>query len=250
MENNKNCISNNTSFSDKYVVNEEILRSEQLIHKDFLKEVVNIATGSAAISLTDFFKESIVQNIPEIKFIHIEDAYDLIGDLDEEVMILSVDIKGDIRSTLLMVIDSNNIDLIVEKVLPYYIEEEDLLDEQQFEQMKTSILSEIMNIVGNAYFNASSKILDMELKCDIVSMSYDMRAVIVNQLISNLEEDFDELVYCKSEIIIEKNRKDNIQNTDNKKELDFKKLGELMIFHNYEVFKENIIDRFKDEYYG
>lgn len=250
MENNKNCISNNTNFSDKHVVNEEILRSEQLMHKDFLKEIVNIATGSAAISLTKFFKESIVQNIPEIKFIHIEDAYDLIGDLDEEVMILSVDIKGDIRSTLLMVINSNNVDFIVEKVLPNYIEEQDLLDEQQFEQMKISILSEIMNIVGNAYFNASSKILDMKLKCDIVSMSYDMRAVIINQLISNLEEDFDELVYCKSEIIIEKNRKNNIQNADNKKELDFTKLGELMIFHNYEVFKENIIDKFKDEYYG
>lgn len=140
------------------------MNSQQI---DTLSEVINVASGNAATSLSKLLNKHIDMSCPSVKIKKFDEVANGIGDSEEVVVATLLKVLGDISGNILMIVKDGDVDFIAKELLSGMYDTYD-------EEMSLSVCQEIGNIIGNAYLTAMGEFLDCTLLTSVPYLAVDM----------------------------------------------------------------------------
>ena len=138
---------------------------------DALRELANIASGTAATALSQMLAREVEINVPRALALPPADAVDACGDPEQHVAGVVVPIQGDIDGIVLLMIPYEQAEILC-----------GLLGVEAHTEVGDSALREIGNILGASYLNALSSITGLELAPCPPRLSTDGPAAIFASL--------------------------------------------------------------------
>jgi chemotaxis protein CheC len=158
---------------------------------DVLKELANIGVGNAVTSLSQMLGEvRINMDVPVATLIPLQDVPDLLG--GGEVAVAGVYIKstGDMDLTILFVLSLDSAANLIKSLLPG--------TEGEMDEMGTSVLVEVGNILTASYLNALSLIADLKLLPSPPQLAVDMSGAIISTAMAENDLIEDEVVLLRT----------------------------------------------------
>jgi chemotaxis protein CheC len=163
------------------------LRPEQL---DALREVANIGAGHAATALSQMTGQTIMISVPTINITPLEDVPPHIGEADEAVAAVLMQMQGDLSGRTLLVFPRPTAIRLAEVMLRRPHAGGDDLTE-----LEASAIKEAGNILSGAYMNALSDFMGLKLMPSPPSLALDMAQAVLTTAYLQFGCDRD-LVFC------------------------------------------------------
>lgn len=136
---------------------------------DMLSEVINIASGNAATSLSKLLNKTINMTCPNVSVCKFDDVATGFGNEEDIVVATLLKVIGDVSGSILMVVKNEDAEFIATELLA------DMYDYQPCnEEMALSVIQEIGNILGNSYLRAMGEFLQCNMLSSIPYLSVDM----------------------------------------------------------------------------
>ncbi len=123
-------------------------------HRDVLLELGNIGTGNALTALSQLTDQPIRMNLPTIRVVPVKDIQSLVGENQHTNVGINVGVTGDLECVVSCLFHPSFTKIIVEDLTG-----EALVDVTKMDEMQQSAVSEIGNIMCNAYLNALATML-------------------------------------------------------------------------------------------
>ncbi len=150
---------------------------EQLqdMHLDVLKEIGNIGSGNAASALSELIQCNTDITVPTVKMLDFSEAVNFLGGPENIVIGMLVGIKGDITGMMLYVLQKSFASKMTGMLFGSEIE-----DLTNMNEMETSFISEVGNIMAASYVNALSQLTGMMIDISVPMMTVDMVGAILS----------------------------------------------------------------------
>lgn len=162
---------------------------------DALKEVGNIGIGHATTSLSQMVNKQVGISLPDLKFIPLLKVPALVKNEDPVIGIV-LELKGEAKGFLLLLLSKTTAKMLIKLVLG-------TADEKKgFDEMETSVLRELGNIMGGTYITALSNFLSISIGLSTPSDVYDMSDAIINQVVCLMSPDVEDVLFLKTEFDI------------------------------------------------
>jgi chemotaxis protein CheC len=149
---------------------------------DALKEISNIGMGHAATALSQLIGETVYLRVPRVTVTDIAQVPELMGGAEREVVGITLRILGDARGNILLVFPYESARQLLACLL-HQSESEPLLNE-----LGTSTLKEVGNILASAYLNALGSLLHLTLIPSVPMLAYDMAGAVVDFVLIELSQ--------------------------------------------------------------
>ena len=162
---------------------------------DALKEVGNIGIGHATTSLSRMVNKQVGISLPELKLIPLIKVPILVKN-EEPVIGIILELKGDAKGFLLLLLSKKTAKFLIKLV----IGESDMTI--GFDEMETSVLKELGNIMGGTYISSLSNFLSISIELSTPSDIYDMSDAIINQVVCLMSPDVEDVLFLKTEFDI------------------------------------------------
>jgi chemotaxis protein CheC len=140
---------------------------------DALRELANIASGTAATALSQMLGRTVDLSVPRALALPFADAVDACGSPDEEVSGVVIPLDGQIKGVVLLLIPLDHAATLCQ-----------LLGVEAGTEWGDSALCEIGNILGTSYLNALAAMTGLELGPRPPALSTDMLGAIVSSLLA------------------------------------------------------------------
>lgn len=171
---------------------------EQEIKNDALAEVINVGTGQAATALSQILSQKVLINIPEIKFIPLENVSESLGGSDREIVSIFFNINGDLGGKILLVFDRTKCHYLTSLFVG-----EKAIKEEILSDIDQSCIMEIGNIIANSYLNGMAGLLDMTLLPSVPYFAEDMLGAVIDFLLIEISEISEYALFINTEMKIE-----------------------------------------------
>lgn len=150
---------------------------EQLqdMHLDVLKEIGNIGSGNAASSLSELIQCNTDITVPSVKMLDFSEAVNFLGGPENVAIGMLVGIKGDITGMMLYILQHSFASKLTSTLFGSEIENLTNMNE-----METSFISEVGNIMAASYVNAISQLTGMMIDISVPNMTVDMVGAILS----------------------------------------------------------------------
>ena len=150
---------------------------EQLqdMHLDVLKEIGNIGSGNAASSLSELIQCNTDITVPSVKMLDFSEAVNFLGGPENVAIGMLVGIKGDITGMMLYILQHSFASKLTSTLFGSEIE-----DLTNMNEMETSFISEVGNIMAASYVNALSQLTGMMIDISVPNMTVDMVGAILS----------------------------------------------------------------------
>ena len=145
------------------------------VHIDVLREIGNIGAGNAATSLSMMLGQSINMTMPEVKLLSFDEAADAVGGAETLMYGVLLELAGDIRGTVMFLLDMNFAHLALNILMGETLETFDQMDE-----MSLSAICEIGNILSGSYVNSISELTGLNIELTVPAASVDMAGAMLN----------------------------------------------------------------------
>jgi chemotaxis protein CheC len=139
---------------------------------DALRELANIASGTAATALSQMLAREVEINVPRALALPPADAVDECGDPEQHVAGVVVPIQGDIDGIVLLLIPYEQAESLC-----------NMLGVEAHTEVGDSALREIGNILATSYLSGLGAMTGMELEPSPPLLHTDMLAAIVSSLL-------------------------------------------------------------------
>ena len=139
---------------------------------DALRELANIASGTAATALSQMLAREVQISVPRALALPPADAVDECGDPEQFVAGVVVPIQGDIDGIVLLLIPYEQAEILCA-----------LLGVEAHTEVGDSALREIGNILATSYLNGLGAMTRLELEPSPPQLHTDMLAAIVSSLL-------------------------------------------------------------------
>ena len=153
------------------------------IEIDVLRELGNIGAGNAATSLSTMLNATVDMAVPVVRITSFDDAVQSFGgaeNLAAGVLLSFEGLEGvekeEIKGMLLFIVDIESANDIVSMLTGGMYEP----GSPEFEEMKSSVLSEIGNIMGAAYINSIATLTGLALNISVPYLATDMVGAILS----------------------------------------------------------------------
>lgn len=164
---------------------------------DVIKEIGSIGTGNAATALSEMLSKETKMMLPDVAILGYNDAIKLIGDPEEIVAAVLVQMSGEINGIMLFILKLDFINEVLRSVL-----QKEISDYMQLNVMESSALEEIGNIIISSYINALSKLTDVSIKLSIPSMAVNMLGGILSVPMAEFGYITDKLMIIRGKFIV------------------------------------------------
>lgn len=150
---------------------------EQLqdMHLDVLKEIGNIGSGNAASALSELIQCDTDITVPTVKMLDFAEAVNFLGGPENVAIGMLVGIKGDITGMMLYVLQHSFASKLTSTLFGSEIE-----DLTNMNEMESSFISEVGNIMAASYVNALSQLTGMMIDISVPNMTVDMVGAILS----------------------------------------------------------------------
>lgn len=154
---------------------------------DALREVANIGAGHAATALSQMVNTRIMVDIPEIKIVKLEDVGELIGQPDEIVSAVMMQLLGDVTGRTVQIFPWRT----AVQLTSVLLNREGSDRPEDFGEVEQSALREISNILVGAYINALSEFMGLMLIMSPPSIAIDTAQAVLTTSYLNFGEHHD-----------------------------------------------------------
>lgn len=157
---------------------------------DALREVANIGAGHAATALSQMTSQTIMISVPTINIAALEDVPPHIGDPDEPVAAVLMNMVGDLAGRTLLVFPRATAIRMAEILLrrPHG-------GDAELSELEQSAIKEAGNILSGAYMNALSDFMGLMIMPSPPSLAIDMAQAVLTTAYLQFGSDRD-LVFC------------------------------------------------------
>jgi chemotaxis protein CheC len=142
---------------------------------DALKEVANIGAGHAATALSQMVNARIMVDIPEIKIVRLEDVGELLGEPDEVVSAVMMQLLGDVTGRTVQIFPWRT----AVKLTSVLLQKNGAQRPADFGELEQSALKEVGNILVGAYINALSEFMGLMLIMSPPSIAIDTAQAVL-----------------------------------------------------------------------
>ena len=159
------------------------------IQLDALRELTNIASGSAATALSQLLGREVEISVPGARTLPLAHVVDACGAPEEPVAGVVIAVQGQVQAIVLLLIGARDADALTA-----------LLGVAPGSEVADSALREIGNILATAYLNGLSAMTGLEMLPSPPHLSRDMLGAIVGTLIARTAGAEDEALMLDSEL--------------------------------------------------
>ena len=135
---------------------------------DALRELANIGSGTASTALSSMLGRSVDISVPTAAALPFADAVDAIGPAEDVVTGVVIGVKGDMEATVLLLMAENHAATLC-----------GLLGVEPGDELASSALGEIGNIIGASYIMALGSMVGLEMEPEPPLSATDMLGAIV-----------------------------------------------------------------------
>jgi chemotaxis protein CheC len=156
---------------------------------DALRELANIASGTAATALSQMLGREVEISVPRALALPLADAVDACGPADATVSGVVIPLEGDISGLVLLLIPTEHSEKLCR-----------LLGVEPGSEVGDSALCEIGNILGTSYLNGLAAMTGMYLGPCPPHLATDMLGAIVVSLLAQTAGHSDTALVLDSEL--------------------------------------------------
>jgi chemotaxis protein CheC len=159
------------------------------IQLDALRELANIASGTAATALSQMLAREVEIDVPRAFALAPADAVEACGDPERHVASVVVPIRGDIDGLVLLLIPYEHAETLCV-----------LLGVEAHTEVGDSALREIGNILATSYLNGLGAMTGLEMEPSPPQLHCDMLGAIVSTLLIGTSGDSEIALVLDSEL--------------------------------------------------
>lgn len=141
---------------------------------DTLKEIGSIGTGNAATALSQLIGEQVRIRMPEVRIMGYNEAIDWIGGPEEITAGVLVKMGGQINGIMLSVQQLDFVNLVLHSMMG-----KDVADYFGLQELESSALIEVGNIMISTFINALSSLADINIELTVPAFTVDMQGAIM-----------------------------------------------------------------------
>lgn len=156
---------------------------------DALRELANIASGTAATALSQMLRREVGLSVPRVLALSLVDAVEACGSPDESITSVVIPLEGDIAGVVLLLISTEGADALCR-----------LLGVEAGSEIGDSALREIGNILGTSCLNALASMTGLNLGPRPPHLTTDMLGAIVSSLALTQTKTTDLVLVLDSEL--------------------------------------------------
>ena len=142
---------------------------------DVLKEIGNIGAGNAMTALSQMLNCKVDMQVPQVKLLEFKDMATLMGGEEKLMVGIFLGVEGDITGSIKFIIELEAARHLLEKLMGMSLAEGDTLDE-----METSAMKEVSNIITGAYLNSLSSLTNLMIYPSVPYLAIDMAGAILS----------------------------------------------------------------------
>ena len=165
---------------------------------DILKEIGTIGGGNAATALSSMLSTQVQMAVPSVKILDYNAALAILGDPEELVAAIFVEMAGEVSGIMLFVLTKEVSDEILFRMLGKT--ESDLL---AMEEIDSSVLIEIGNIVISSYITAMSSLTGVNVELSVPQLAINMLGGIMSVPIAMMGQHSDKIMMITGDFKID-----------------------------------------------
>ena len=156
---------------------------------DALRELANIASGTAATALSQMLGQEVELNVPRALALPLADAVESAGAPEDVVTGVVLGLEGDVDALVLLLIPIKDSETLCQ-----------LLGVEAQTEVGDSALSEIGNILGTSYLNALAMMTGLDLMPTPPALTTDLLGAIVASVLAQAAGETDIALVLDSEL--------------------------------------------------
>ena len=146
---------------------------------DFFRELENIGASHAATALSMLLSHDISIKVPRAKLCAYNEICDILHGPENIVAGLLVGISEDINGFILLVLGEADAKRLTTTLISDMIGD---MSEEESQELRTSALKEIANMLIGSYITAISEITNLKIDASVPDVVFDMAGAVMNLL--------------------------------------------------------------------
>ncbi|MCH5184814.1 MAG: chemotaxis protein CheC [Oscillospiraceae bacterium] len=166
------------------------------MERDLLGEVGNIGMGRVATAMSDMLSKTVGISVPVVNIVDLCELSDTLGMAEKRVAGILFGLSNDIDGMIMFVMEER-----FAKEVITVITGDDSADLSSLNEINTSLLQEIANIMAGSYLGAISELADFTIDMSVPYLAVDMLGAIMNIPAVEFGEIGDKVLLIEEQII-------------------------------------------------
>ena len=171
------------------------LKNLSSLQKDALKEIGNVGAGNAATAFAQFLDCKIEMTVPSVEILSISEVPEITGGMEKVVIGVLLSVLGEAPGSILLILSEESTVNLLEIVL------EQNIDLTGLDEVQTSAVKEIGNILAGSYLNALNQMTGFNLIQSVPAFCYDMAGAILSSSMIPISEESDYALLIETKFI-------------------------------------------------
>lgn len=165
---------------------------------DFLLEIGNIGTGNALTSLSSFIDRKVDMNPPQLEFVSYDALLKNLGGSENVVSGFLITVSGDIEGVMLFLLQKELASEVCDILLG-----NSLVDLMNLDEMHTSLIKEIANVMSGSYVSALADMAGMNIQNSVPDLCIDMAGAILSVPLIHFENIYGDILLIQNTFTID-----------------------------------------------
>lgn len=144
-------------------------------YMDVLKEIGNIGAGNAMTALSQMLQSKVDMQVPQVRLLNFSEVGAMVGGEEQLMVGVFLGVEGDITGSIMFLVELESAKSLVKKIMMGYDSGQPALDE-----METSAMKEVSNIITGAYLNSLATLTNLCIYPTPPSLTVDMAGAILS----------------------------------------------------------------------
>lgn len=164
---------------------------------DALQEIGNIGAGNAATALSKLIGERVDMGVPRIDVRHFSEVPEIVGGPESYVAGVFIKISGSAPGVILLLFPVEDAKQLISILLKGHYQAR---SQQTLDQLETSALMEVGNILAGSFLNALAIITSLKYTPSVPGFCADMAGAILGTVLHDAGIMGDNVLYIKTEL--------------------------------------------------
>ncbi len=165
---------------------------------DILKEIGSIGGGNAATALSSMLSAKVNMSLPKVEILDFNEALVNVGDPEEVVAAILVEMSGELSGIMLFILTKEFSHEILFRMLG-----KTEADFFELDEIDSSVLMEIGNIVISSYITAMASLVNMSVELSVPQLAVNMLGGIMSVPIAMMGQHSDRIMMITGEFKID-----------------------------------------------
>ena len=165
---------------------------------DILKEIGSIGGGNAATALSSMLSAKVNMSLPKVEILDFNEALVNVGDPEEVVAAILVEMSGELSGIMLFILTKEFSDEILFRMLG-----KTEADFFELDEIDSSVLMEIGNIVISSYITAMASLVNMSVELSVPQLAVNMLGGVMSVPIAMMGQHSDRIMMITGEFKID-----------------------------------------------